>query len=56
MHLDGARHLPLLPEEIAEDQVYLECLGVDACGGGQFFDRQVELVRDQEVEPEDVVR
>ena len=55
MHLDGARHLAALAVDVAENQVNLERVGVDARGLAQLLDGDVDLVGDEEVEPEHVV-
>ena len=48
--------LALLAVEVAEDQLDLERVGVDAGGLAQLLDRQIDLVGDQEVQAEHVVR
>jgi hypothetical protein len=55
MHLDGARHLAALAMHVAEDQVDLERVAVDAGGLAQLLDREIDLVRHQEVKAEHVV-
>ena len=55
VHLDGARHLAALAVDVAENQVDLERVGVDARRLAQLLDREVDLVGDQEVEAEHVV-
>ena len=55
VHLDGARDLAALAMHVAEDQVDLERVAVDARRLAQLLDRQVDLVRDQEVQAEHVV-
>ena len=53
--LDGARHLAALAVDVAEDQVDLERVGVDARRLAQLLDREVDLVGDQKVQAEHVV-
>src|SRR5205814_8165926 len=36
--------------------VHFERVTVEACGAAQLFDRQIDLIGDEEVEPEDVMR
>jgi hypothetical protein len=55
VHLDGARHLTALAVHVAQDHVDLERVGVDAGGAAQLLDRQVDLVRDQEVQAQHVM-
>ena len=55
VHLDGARHLAALAMDVAENQVDLEGVAVDARRLAQLLDRQIDLVRDQEVQAEHVV-
>ena len=54
--LDRAADLPLLPVQVAEDQVDLERVAGRLRRLGQLVDRLVDLVGDQEVEAEHVVR
>src|SRR6185295_3398280 len=53
---DRLADLSFFAVQVAEDHVHLERVGVEAGGAAQLLDRQVDLVRDQEVQPEDVVR
>ena len=53
---DRLADLPLLAIQVAEDHVHFECVVLEARGAAQFFDRQIDLVGDEEVQPEDVVR
>jgi hypothetical protein len=55
--VDGDRlaDLALLAIQVAEDHVNLERVGVEAGRTAQFFDRHVDLIGDEEIEPEDVV-
>ena len=55
MDLDRARHLAALAVDVAENQVNLERVGVDARRLAQLLDREVDLVGDEEVEAEHVV-
>lgn len=55
MYLDGARHLSPLSIHIAENKVNLERVGVNPRGLAQLFDRDVDLIGDEEVEAQDVV-
>ena len=55
MNLDGARDLAALAVDVAEDQVDLERIAIDARRLAQLLDRDVDLVGDEEVQPEDVV-
>ena len=54
--VDGAADLSLLPVQVAEDHLDLERVGVGAGGLRQLVDRLVDLVVDQEVQAEHVVR
>ena len=56
--MDGDRpaDLSLLAIQVAENHLDLERVGVGAGGPGQFVDRLIDLVVDQEVEAEHVVR
>src|SRR5262249_39706416 len=54
--LDRAADLPLLAIEIAEDQVNLERIAGGARRFRQLLDRLVDLVRDEEVQPQHVMR
>ena len=56
VHVDRAADLPLLPVQVAENHLDLERVGVGAGRLGQLVDRLIDLVVDQEVEPEHVVR
>ena len=55
VNLDGARDLAALAVDVAEDQVNLERVGIDPRRLAQLFDGDVDLIRDQEVQPEHVV-
>ena len=55
VHLDGARDLAALAMHVAEDQVNLERVAVDARRLAQLLDRQVDLVGDEEIQAEHVV-
>ena len=55
VHLDGARHLAALAMHVAENQVDLERVAVDARRLAQLLDREIDLVRHQEVQAEHVV-
>jgi len=54
--LDRPSDLPLLAIQIPENQMDFEWIAGHFGGCAQFFDRGVDLVRDQEVESEHVVR
>ena len=55
VHLDGARDLAALAMHVAEDQVNLERVAVDARRLAQLLDRQVDLVGDEEIQAQHVV-
>jgi hypothetical protein len=55
VNLDGAGDLAALAVDVAEDEMDLERVAVDARRLAQFLDRQVDLIRDQEIQPEHVV-
>ncbi len=55
VHLDGARHLAAFAMHVAENQVNLERVAVDTRSLAQFFDRQIDLVRHQEVQAQHIV-
>ena len=55
VNLNGARDLAALAIDVAENQVNLERVGVDARGLAQLLDGDVDLVGDEEVQPEHVV-
>ncbi len=55
MHVDRPADLALLPVQVAENHLDLERVGVRARGLRQLVDRLVDLVVDEEVEPEHVV-
>jgi hypothetical protein len=54
--LDGAGHLALFPEEVAQDHVDLERVRRQRGGLAHLVDGQIELVGDQEVQALHVVR
>jgi len=54
--LDRTPDLPLLPIEVAEDEMYLERIPGGFGRGAQFLNRWIDLVGDQEIEAEHVVR
>ena len=56
VHVDRAADLSLLPVQVAENHLDLERVGVGAGGLRQLVDRLIDLVVDEEVEPEHVVR
>ena len=56
MLLDRPPDLALLAIQVAEDQVNLERIAGGRRGLRQLLDRRIDLVGDQEVEAEDVVR
>ena len=56
MHGDRLADLSLLAVQVAENHVHFERVGVEAGGAAQLLDRQIDLVGDQEVQAEDVVR
>ena len=56
MNGDRLADLSLFPVQIAQDHMDLEGVGVHAGRAAQFFDGQIDLVRDQKVQTEDVVR
>ena len=56
MHGDGLADLSLLAVQVAEDHVHLERVGVEARRPAQLLDREIDLVGDEEVQAEDVVR
>ena len=56
MHGDRARHLSLLPVQVAEDHLDLERVGVGAGGLRELFDRLIDLVVGQEIQAEHVMR
>ena len=56
MHRDRLADLSLLAVQVAENHVDFERVGVEAGGAAQLLDRQIDLVGDQEIEAEDVVR
>ena len=53
---DRLADLALLAIQVAEDHVHFECVVLEAGGAAQFFDRLIDLVGDEEVQAEDVVR
>ena len=55
MNLDRFADLPLFAIQVAEDQVDLERILVEPGRLRELFDGQVELVRDKEVQSQDVV-
>ena len=56
MLLDGAPDLALLPVEIAENHVDLERISGAVRGLHELFDRRIDLIRDEKIEAEHVVR
>src|SRR5215210_5322353 len=56
MFLDCPANLPLLSIQIAEDQVNLERIARRFGGGAQLLDCRIDLIRDEEIEAEHVVR
>ena len=56
MNRDRFADLTLLAIEVAENHVHFERVGVERGRLGQLVDRQINLIRDQEVEAEQVVR
>src|SRR5262249_45758373 len=56
MRRDGFADLSLLAIQVAENHVDFERVRVEAGRAAQLFDRQVDLVRHQEIEAENVVR
>ena len=56
--MDGDRlaDLALFAVQIAENHVHFERVGVEARGPAQLLDREIDLVGDEKVEAEDVVR
>ena len=56
MHGDRLADLALLAVQVAENHVHFERVGVEAGGAAQLFDREIDLIGDEEVQAEDVVR
>ena len=56
MLLDGAPDLALLPVEIAENHVDLERIAGAVRGLHQLLDRRIDLIGDEKIEAEHVVR
>src|SRR2546428_928974 len=56
VHGDRLADLTFLAIQVAEDHVHLERIGVEARGAAQFLDGEIDLVGDEEVEAEDIVR
>ena len=56
MYLYRAADLPLLTIKVAENHVRFEGVGVESRGLPELLDGQVDLVGDQEVQSQDVVR
>ncbi len=56
VHRNRFADLAFLAIEIAEDHVHFERVGVEACGFRKFLDREIDLIADQEIQAEDVVR
>ena len=56
MLLDRAADLALLAIQVAENQVNLERIAGGFRGRAQLLDRRIDLVGDEEIEPEHVVR
>ena len=44
--------LTFFPVQVAEDHVYFESVGVQTRGARQFLDGEIDLVGDEEVQPE----
>src|SRR6185369_15630890 len=53
---DGFADLALLAVQVPENHVHFERVGVEAGGASQLFDGEIDLVGDEEVQPEDVMR
>ena len=56
MDRDGFADLSLLAIQVAENHVHFERVRVEACSPAQLLDREVDLIGDHEIQPEDVVR
>ena len=56
MNIDGARDLPLLAIQAAEQQVNLERVAETLRGLAQLLDREIDLVGDEKVQADDVVQ
>ena len=56
MNGDGFPNLSLLPVQVAENHVDFESVCIETGGLGELIDRQINLVCDQEVEAEQIVR
>src|SRR5262249_40943099 len=56
MYGDRFANLAFFPVEIAENHVHFERVGVEAGCAAQLFDGEIDLVRDEEAQPEDIVR
>ena len=56
MLLDRAADLPLFAIQVAENQVNLERVAARLGRRAQLLDRGIDLVRDEKVEPEHVMR
>jgi hypothetical protein len=55
VNIDGAADLALLAVQVAEDQVDFERVLIELRRARQLVDRQIDLVRDDQVEPDDEV-
>jgi hypothetical protein len=55
MNLNRARDLAAFAVDVAENEMNLEGVGIDARGLTELLDRDIELVGDEEVQPEHVV-
>ena len=53
---DRLAHLSFLPIQRAEDHVHFEGIGVESGRAAQFLDGEIDLIRDQEVQTEHVMR
>ncbi len=53
---DGLADLAFLAVQVPQDHVDFERVGVEAGGVGQLFDGEIDLIRDEKVQAEDVVR
>src|SRR5439155_12008721 len=55
VHRDRLADLSLLAVQVAEDHVHFERVGVQAGRLRQLLDREIDLVGDEEVEPEQIM-
>ena len=53
---DGFANLALLTVQVPQDHVDFERVGIEARSVGQLFDGEIDLIRDEKVQAEDVVR